>query len=118
MGDRYYGNPEYEKGQITFFDYAVYQALVDRFGVSDLAPSAMRRNVLIEGVDLNELIGKTFRVGDLCMEGSEECSPCFWMDQAVAKGAEDFLQGRGGLRARILEGGVLPLGEVPFQLVG
>ncbi len=44
--------------------------------------------------------------------GSCECSPCFWMDEAVADWAEEFLKGRGGLRARIVSGGSLVAGDV------
>jgi len=37
----------------------------------------------------------------------EECRPCYWMDRAIAPGAEQFLKGRGGLRARIFSNGEL-----------
>jgi len=37
----------------------------------------------------------------------EECKPCYWMDFAIGPGAEAWLQGRAGLRARILTDGVL-----------
>ena len=40
-------------------------------------------------------------------EGVEECKPCYWMDQAFGSGAETAMAGRGGLRARIVKGGVL-----------
>ena len=70
-------------------------------------PGVFRRNVLTRGVDLNTLIGKEFEVQGIRFEGAAECSPCFWMDQAFAPGAEDALEGRGGLRARILTDGVL-----------
>jgi MOSC domain-containing protein YiiM len=39
--------------------------------------------------------------------GTQECSPCHWMNHAFAAGAERALHGRGGLRARILTDGVL-----------
>src|SRR5207249_8843571 len=39
--------------------------------------------------------------------GMEECRPCYWMDQAIAPGAHEFLKGRGGLRAKILCDGQL-----------
>ena len=70
-------------------------------------PGVFRRNVLTRGVDLNTLIGKEFEIQGVRFEGAAECSPCFWMDRAFAPGAEDALEGRGGLRARILTDGVL-----------
>ncbi len=36
--------------------------------------------------------------------------PCHWMNTAIAPGAEAALQGRGGLRARILSNGILRAG--------
>jgi FdhD protein len=79
--------------------------------------SALRRNVLVSGVDLNALIGKTFIIGGVVFEGVEECKPCYWMDQAVAPGAHAFLAGRGGLRCRILADGVLRTGEANLETV-
>jgi MOSC domain-containing protein YiiM len=63
--------------------------------------------VLTRGVDLNTLIGSEFEVQGVRFEGVRECSPCYWMDQAFAPGAEAWLKGRGGLRARILTAGWL-----------
>jgi len=109
-GDRFFDYKEDYKGQITFFDFAVYKAVMDEFSLPDLEASAFRRNVIVDGVDLNSLIGKRFAIGDLEFEGSEEAKPCYWMDQACAPGTEEFLKGRGGLRCRIREGGVLKKG--------
>ena len=106
-GDRYFDYRESFKGQITFFDWAVYQDV--QRGRPPFDPSVFRRNVIVEGADLNTLVGKTFELQGLRFEGTEECAPCYWMDQAVGPGAEAALKGRGGLRARILTSGVLRL---------
>jgi hypothetical protein len=103
--DRYFDFRESFKGQITFFDWAVYQNV--QRGRPPFEPSVFRRNVIVEGADLNTLVGKTFELQGLRFEGTEECAPCYWMDQAVGPGAEAVLKGRGGLRARILTSGVL-----------
>jgi MOSC domain-containing protein YiiM len=58
-------------------------------------------------VELNSLIGKRFKVQEVEFEGICECRPCYWMDQAIAPGAEEALRGRGGLRAKILTDGKL-----------
>jgi MOSC domain-containing protein YiiM len=70
-------------------------------------PSAVRRNAITEGVDLNQLIGTRFRLQVLEFEGICECKPCYWMDRAIGPGAENLLSGQGGLRARILRDGTL-----------
>jgi MOSC domain-containing protein YiiM len=118
VDDRFFDyEPDY-KGQITFFDWAVYEKVVSKFGVENLKPTVFRRNVVIEGVDLNSLIGKRFTINGMEFTGSCECSPCFWMDEAVAEGAEEFLKGRGGLRARIVSGGSLVTGAANFKVLG
>ena len=110
VGDRYFEKEENFKGQITFFDMDVYEHMREQFGVPACPPSAMRRNVLLRGIDLNRLIGKRFALQGIEFEGTEECRPCFWMEKAVAEGAENFLQGKGGLRARIQSSGALQTG--------
>ena len=117
-GDRYYGHKEDYKGQITFFSEDVAAALEAHLNISDLDRSAMRRNVLVAGVDLNSLIGKRFQLGELVLTGSEECAPCFWMNEAVGEGAHEWLRGKGGLRCRIEKSGVLGTGETELQILG
>ena len=105
-GDRYCDYRENFKGQITFFDWAVYEGLL-RGRTPAFEPSVFRRNALVEGADLNSLVGKVFEIQGVRFEGVEECAPCGWMDHAVGPGAEAALKGRGGLRARILASGTL-----------
>lgn len=107
VGDRFFGWKEDYKGQVTFFQHEVHEALCAQFGVSGLAPSLYRRNLITEGVDLNHLIGQEFEVQGIRFLGTEECRPCYWMDQAMAPGAEEAMRGRGGLRAKILTSGIL-----------
>ena len=104
-GDRYFDFKDDYKGQITFFSLDVFEDLCVALNVHDCSPAAARRNVITRGVDLNELIGKEFEVQGVCLYGTQECAPCYWMDRAFASGAEEFLKGRGGLRAKILSSG-------------
>lgn len=108
-GDRYFGYKQDYKGQITFFDAVAVDAVRQRFALPDLASSEFRRNLIVRGADLGEWVGRRFRFQGIEFEGSEECRPCYWMDQVAGPGAEDFLREnfRGGLRARILSDGVL-----------
>lgn len=110
VGDRYFDFKPDFKGQVTFFDAAVWDEVREKFEVPDLGASAFRRNIVVRGMDLNALIGKTFSVGGIEFSGSEEAKPCFWMNDACAPGVEEFLKGKGGLRCRILEDGRLRQG--------
>jgi|GEM_PF-467604 len=112
-GDRYFGMKDDYKGQITFFDARVVGEIREKFGLPDLSAAAFRRNVIVAGVDLSQWVGRRFTFQGVTFEGSEECKPCYWMDEAVAPGVEDFLKtdSGGGLRARILSDGVLKVDQ-------
>jgi MOSC domain-containing protein YiiM len=106
-GDRFFDYREDYKGQITFFSLEVFAELCRAFSLRDCSPALLRRNVIVRHVDLNKLIGQDFEVQGVQFRGAAECRPCYWMNQAIAPGAEEFLKGRGGLRARILTDGRL-----------
>ena len=111
QGDRYVRKEHGHKGQVTFFNGEVLRAVGEALGLEEVPPQAFRRNVIIEGVDVNELIGREFTLGGVRFEGTEACSPCHWMDLALVPGTMDLLKGKGGLRARILETGILRTGQ-------
>jgi MOSC domain-containing protein YiiM len=116
-GDRFYGyRPEY-KGQITFFAWETVVAARREFGVPALGADVFRRNVIVEGLDLAALFGVRFSLGGLVFDGIEESRPCHWMNQVVAPGAEDWLRGRGGLRAKIASDGELRVGPTELRLL-
>ena len=78
-----------------------------------LAPEASRRNVLVRGVPLADLVRQRFWVGDLEVEGSRLCQPCKYLVRLT--GEPRLLPGmigRGGLRARILTEGTVRVGDV------
>ena len=101
-GDRYFDFKDDYKGQITFFSLDVFDQLCQVLGLRHISPAAARRNISMRGADLNELIGQDFEVQGVRFHGTQECRPCYWMNRAIAPGAEEFLKGRGGLRAKIL----------------
>ena len=106
LGDRFFDYKPNYKGQVTLFDFSVYQAMCKELDIYDKDPLVLRRNLLVQGEDLLSLIGQKFTIQGVNLLGVEECSPCFWMDQAFGIGAEKFLKGQGGLRCRILADGV------------
>ena len=105
--DRFFDYKKSYKGQITFFAVEVFEELCHALKIPNASPSSLRRNVITRGIDLNTLIGQEFEVQGVRFYGTGECRPCYWMNRAIAPGAEDFLKGRGGLRAEILTDGVL-----------
>lgn len=107
QGDRFYDFKENYKGQITFFATEVFEDVCRQLRVNGLSPGVARRNVITAGIDLNSLVGVEFEIQSVRFAGAAECSPCHWMNTAIAPGAEKLLRRRGGLRARILTDGIL-----------
>lgn len=108
-GDRFFAYEDNYKGQITFFSLEVHRDLCRQLGVDAdrKSTSIYRRNAITSGVDLNRLIGRDFELQGIRFHGTEECSPCYWMNHAFGAGAEVALKGNGGLRAHILSDGTL-----------
>ncbi len=77
----------------------------------DLSAAEARRNIVTEGVRLNDLVGKRFRIGDLLIEGIRLCPPCAHLDKVTGRGLLKPLADRGGLRADILTDGVIRVGD-------
>ncbi|MGY1761795.1 MOSC domain-containing protein [Geodermatophilus sp. SYSU D00779] len=69
-----------------------------------------RRNVLTRGIDVNALVGRRFRIGDVLCEGRRLCEPCVHLDRLSGPGVLRPLIHRGGLRADVLADGEIRLG--------
>jgi MOSC domain-containing protein YiiM len=115
-GDRFYDYRDDYKGQITFFSFEIFEKLRNHFGLKDKSPGALRRNVIVSGANLNDLIGQEFSIQGVRLRGTAHCRPCYWLNHAIAPGAEEFLAGNGGLRAQILTDGQIALGEAELVL--
>lgn len=76
--------------------------------------SQTRRNVVLANIstqELNQLVGKQFQIGEAVFEGVELCDPC--KRPAKLLGRHCFMQAfenRGGIRARIIQSGLLTIG--------
>lgn len=107
QGDRFFGFKHNYKGQITFFDMTVFEALQRELSLPNAHPAQTRRNVFTRNLKLDSLVGVEFEIQGVHFLGTEECRPCYWMNSALGPGAEEWLKGRGGLRAAILSSGTL-----------
>jgi MOSC domain-containing protein YiiM len=115
-GDRFYDYKDNYKGQITFFSSEVFEKLTRHFGLTSKSAGVLRRNLIVSGIDLNDLIGEEFAIQGVRLRGTGHCKPCYWLDHAFAPGTEDFLAGNGGLRAEILCDGTIDVGAAQLVL--
>ena len=76
-----------------------------------LEPVEARRNLIVRGVDLDALRGRRFRVGEVECLGQRRCEPCAHLERLTRPGVLRALAHRGGLRADILHGGELRVGD-------
>ena len=113
-GDRYFASeprPEEERDRdITLVAQEALEALAEETGLL-LSGAETRRNVLTRGVDLNSLVGHTFRIGEVECEGLELCEPCRHLEGLTQPGVLQGLVHRGGLRAAITRGGEIAVGD-------
>lgn len=81
-------------------------------------PDLLRRNLLVSGINLRALVGRRFRVGAAVLEGTGDCPPCNAMEAALGFGGRNAMTGMGGVTARVLEGGLIRLGDSvePYNL--
>jgi hypothetical protein len=77
--------------------------------------AATRRNVLTRGVDVNALVGRTFRIGGVLCRGRRLCEPCAHLERLSGPGLLRPLIHRGGLRADVLADGEIRRGA-PIRL--
>lgn len=116
-GDRYaaklgsFSKKDKPGRQITLVEAEAIEALERELGLV-LTPGETRRNLVTRGVALNHLVGRDFTVGGARLRGHELCEPCG--DLARMTGKPAILAGlvhRGGLRAEILAGGMICVGD-------
>ena len=110
IGDRY-GGRSGGKRQVTLIareDIAAVAGFLDR---PDLSPLDLRRNLMVEGLNLLALKGRHLTVGEAVLEITGECHPCSRMEEILGPGGYNALRGRGGLTARIIAGGEIRLGD-------
>jgi MOSC domain-containing protein YiiM len=111
-GDRYTEaknrrSPDY---QVTLIEMENIEAFTEATGLP-LTPDMPRRNIITRGIRLNGLCGKRFQVGRARFEGLELCEPCSLFASRTHPEVLQFFVGKGGLRARIVSGGEIRVGD-------
>jgi len=115
-GDRYYNRTgtysfkHDESREATFIEAEALEALGRDYHV-DLSAPESRRNITTRGAALNHLVGREFRVGQAVFRGIRLCEPCTHLEELSGKQARTGLVHRGGLRAQIIQSGLIRVGD-------
>jgi hypothetical protein len=115
-GDRYFAGEgtyfdERKTGQdITLIELEAIEALAGEHGI-ELDPGEARRNVVTRGIGLNDLVGRRFTIGEIECVGRRLCDPCSHLERITQPGVLKGLVNRGGLRADIVSGGRIAVGD-------
>ena len=116
-GDRKFApKPMPRKGKdLTLIEAEALEGLRTDTGI-ELSHEESRRNVLTRGIRLNDLVGRRFRVGEVECEGVVLNEPCTHLESITYPGVQDGLEDRGGLRANVLSGGTISVGDEVAEL--
>ena len=115
-GDRYFsgeGSWSSTPGsgrQVTLIELETIEAL-DRDYEMKIEPGQARRNIVTSGVALNHLVGREFNVGEVRLRGMRLNEPCNHLASLTDEKVKQGLVHRGGLRADIVSGGVIRVGD-------
>jgi MOSC domain-containing protein YiiM len=105
VGDRHFHSSGAPSGNALTL---VEEEVVEDVG---LEPGATRRQLTVRGVRLNDLVGRSFRVGDVECYGVEICEPCGHLEKLTRPGMIKDLVHRGGINVDILSDGTISIGD-------
>ncbi|MFZ5949480.1 MAG: MOSC domain-containing protein [Candidatus Rifleibacteriota bacterium] len=115
-GDRYFSQNDTDNfNAITLIEEKAAEICRARLGKT-FKTSQFRRNLIVSGIDLNNLVGRKFRVGSAEMLGYELCHPCRYLSDLLYADLLDGLKNIGGIRAKILRSATIKTGD-PVEII-
>ncbi len=112
LGTGFYSSTPTTAGarELTLIDLGAIDGVTAQTGIP-FSTIESRRNIVTSGVDLDALIGQAFTVGEVLCEGVRGCPPCIHLEELTEKRVMKALARTGGLRARIVRGGMIRVGD-------
>jgi len=109
-GDHYASKND-GKRQVTLIQAEHLEAVAKLLRKPEVRPEWVRRNILVSGINLLALRDRRFRIGNTMLEGTGTCDPCSRMEEALGAGGYNSMRGHGGIIARIVDGGMIQVGD-------
>jgi MOSC domain-containing protein YiiM len=113
LGDHYSG--QNGNRHVTLIQAEHLPAIASFVGLSEVSPELLRRNLVVSGINLLALKDQTIQIGNgpdaVLLEITGQCHPCSKMETALGPGGYNALRGHGGMTARVVQGGVIRVGD-------
>jgi MOSC domain-containing protein YiiM len=103
--------------QITLIQREDLEAIASFLGVARVDPGALRRNVMVEGINLLALKDRRIKLGEAELAWTGECDPCGRMDETLGPGGYNAVRRHGGITARVTKGGTVRVGDIVERLL-
>lgn len=111
LGDGTFSKSSKKSRDITLIEIESVWALARDYQIK-VEPRLLRRNLLTQGIALNHFVARRLVIGEVVLEGVELCEPCGYLSNMLELPLKKALKHRGGLRARIIQGGALEVGQI------
>ena len=111
VNDRYYGNFKEKKEQVTLINLEEINNFNNQIK-QNIDAKNFRRNIIVSGINLNDLINKKIKINEVTLKIHEICQPCKYLqDRLKVPGLIKILVNKSGVRAEILTSGILSVGD-------
>ena len=109
-GDRFRGRAG-SKRQVTLLQREHLDVIASCLQHESINPALLRRNIVVSGINLLALKNKAFHIGEVILEFTGLCHPCSKMEKQLGPGGYNAMRGHGGITARVLNAGLIRVGD-------
>ena len=111
LDDRHFKKDNEKKSQITLIEIENIK-YYNQISKTSILPKDFRRNIITEGIKLNELVGSKFFIGVVKVKAHDLCRPCKYLQESLNQTdlVKELLR-KGGLRCEILTNGKIFVGD-------
>jgi len=114
-GDRYSGKNG--KRDVSIIQAEHLEIVARLLGKTVIHPKLTRRNIVVSGINLISLKGKTIRIGTAELQITGPCAPCSKMEANLGPGGYNAMRGHGGITARVIKTGTISVGNM-LEILG